>query len=116
ETRVEIILPTGDQSNAKARSLTTEEVERGKELIKQVGSLEFRILAGPDDAEAIEAAKKYLEEAKTNPQRKAEIEALSAVGKPPPFPDKAFPTKNDSLTGQTFKYSWVELSRNFRWE
>jgi SecD/SecF fusion protein len=117
ETRVEIILPTGDQRNAKTRSLTSEEVERVKELIKQVGSLEFRILAGErDDAEAMDAAKKYLEEAKTNPQRKAEIEALSAVGKPPPFPDKTFPTKNDQLTGQNFKYSWVELSRNFRWE
>ncbi|MFL5241800.1 MAG: protein translocase subunit SecD [Gemmataceae bacterium] len=101
----------------KARSLTTEEVERVKELIKQVGSLEFRILAGDtDDKEAMDAAKKYVDEAKTNAQRKTELESLAAVGRPPATPKERFTTRNDKLGAETFTYSWVELSRNFRWE
>src|SRR5262249_6785543 len=34
----------------------------------------------------------------------------------PPAPKTPFATRNEKLGSETFTYSWVELSRNFRWE
>ena len=49
-----------------SRSLTGEKVQQIKELISRQGSLEFRILANDrDDREAITAAQKWIEDAKT---------------------------------------------------
>jgi SecD/SecF fusion protein len=130
QTRVEIILPTGGHSS---RDLTAEEVERVKDLISQVGSLEFRILANNhDDRDAIEAARKYIE-AQSNTQlpeaerqaRKDELLHLAEKGQPPPKPinteagtsDPAdrllFPWKTPFAEGKT-SYSWVELGRQER--
>lgn len=96
------------------RALTTEEVERIKALIAQVGSLEFRILANTrDDKDAIEAAEKYFVEAQKDPKIKADLEALALSGKPPPPPmagpnDPYFDTATD--IGK-YSYSWVELGK-----
>ncbi|HEV8060477.1 MAG TPA: protein translocase subunit SecD, partial [Gemmataceae bacterium] len=96
------------------RALTTEEVERIKELIAQVGSLEFRILANTrDDKDAIEAAEKFFVDAQKEPKVKADLEALALAGKPPPPPmagpnDPFFDTASN--IGK-YSYSWVELGK-----
>ncbi len=83
------------------RALTTEEVERIKELISQVGSLEFRILANThDDKDAIEAAEKFFVDAQKEPKVKADLEALALAGKPPP-PPMAGPTIRSSIRQPT---------------
>lgn len=96
------------------RALTTEEVERIKALIAQVGSLEFRILANTrDDKDAIDAAEKFFVEAQKDPKIKADLESLALSGKPPPPPmagpnDPYFDTATD--IGR-YTYSWVELGK-----
>jgi SecD/SecF fusion protein len=96
------------------RLLTTEEVQHIKELVAQVGKLEFRILANrTDDQEAIEAATKYFADAKSNEERKSSLANLIVAGKPPPPPvgpngDHTFLAAND---GQRHTYSWVELGK-----
>ncbi len=96
------------------RALTTEEVQRIKELISQVGSLEFRILANTrDDKDAIDAAEKYFVDAQKDPKTKAELEALAVSGKPPP-PPMASPTDPyfDTASGiGRYSYSWVEIGK-----
>jgi SecD/SecF fusion protein len=115
-TRVEIILPTGGthSEGEGQRTFTTEEVQKVKELISEVGSLEFRILAhDSDDAAGIEAVKKYFDGIKDNPERLRELEEANKVGKPPPAPkaeDKAgFPTDKG-----LYNYSWMEMGRSYR--
>src|SRR5205085_6313232 len=65
------------------KDVTGEEIQHIKELISQVGSLEFRILANQqDDAEAIKAAQAYMD----NPANKPELERLALAGTAPPGP------------------------------
>jgi SecD/SecF fusion protein len=101
------------------KDVTGEEIQHIKELISQVGSLEFRILANQqDDADAIKVAQAYMD----NPANKPELERLALAGSPPPPPappaDKAvklptgamaFPTKKGNYT-----YSWIELGKEER--
>jgi SecD/SecF fusion protein len=101
------------------KDVTGEEIQHIKELISQVGSLEFRILANQqDDGEAIKAAQAYMD----NAANKSELERLALAGSPPPPPappsDKAvklssgamaFPTKKGNYT-----YSWIELGKEER--
>jgi SecD/SecF fusion protein len=94
--------------------LTGEEVQKVKELIASVGSLEFRILATThDDNEAIEAAKKYFDNAQKDPKIKAELEYLALKGKPPPAPDGKFTVHLYDYEGK-YGYKWVELGRLYR--
>jgi len=110
----QVPLDTTHRKGKRGQNLNTEEVEERKNLIAKVGSLEFRIIANPEvDQEAIDAARKYIESAKTNPEVKAELDRLAFQGKPPPppRPDKgdAFDTKQGRYT-----YSWFELGSFFR--
>jgi SecD/SecF fusion protein len=96
----------------KSRDVTTEQVQHIKNLIAQVGSLEFRILANEkDDEEAIKVAKAYFEDS----SHKEELQALAVKGQPPPGPppgDKeAFVVPDKG----SFTYSWVEISLKERW-
>jgi SecD/SecF fusion protein len=94
--------------------LTGEEVQKVKELIASVGSLEFRILANSrDDKEAIDAARKYFENAKKDPKIKADLEDRALKGKPPPAPDGKFTVHLHDYTG-TYTYKWVEVGRQYR--
>jgi len=112
-----------DNYGSKRRDVTGEEVQRIKELIAQVGSLEFRILANDrDDREAIEAAKAYVEaqglSGKEKDDREAELTRLAEKGLPPPAPKNAdgtskFPWSTGNGSGVT-GYSWVELGRQER--
>ena len=89
DTRVEIILPTGGTQNTQegGKPLTPEKVQEVKELISQVGSLEFRILANDaDDAAGIEAAKKFFDGIKDSPERLKELDDANKAGKAPPAP------------------------------
>src|SRR5690242_2208078 len=68
----------------KAKALTSEEVQKVKEKIAQVGSLEFRILANDhDDKRAIELAKAFFDRATKNdgPERKTLTDA-AITGRP----------------------------------
>ncbi len=97
------------------RHLTEEEVQKVKELIASVGSLEFRILANThDDNEAIEAARKYFETAQKDPNVKATLENLALKGKPPPPPEGKFTVHlRDDYIGK-YSYKWVEIGRQNR--
>jgi SecD/SecF fusion protein len=104
------------------RQVTSEEVQEFKELIAQVGSLEFRILANQtDDAEAIQAAKDQIANLAKPTETKdakgkiirgpSELERLASAGKPPPPPNDGKPFTTPL---GTYTYSWVELGRSER--
>ncbi|MCY2941489.1 MAG: protein translocase subunit SecD [Planctomycetota bacterium] len=98
--------------NKEKRSLTTEEVERIKDLIAQQGRLEFRILANRlDDEEAIAAAEKYLRE----PANQVRLKKLARDGDAPPAPmtDNGTATFNASINGDRaqYSYSWIEVGK-----
>src|SRR5205823_13768001 len=62
DSRVEIILPTGGAGSGGRANLSAEEIEEVKQLISQMGVLEFRILANQnDDPAGIDAAKAVVE-------------------------------------------------------
>jgi SecD/SecF fusion protein len=101
------------------KDVTGEEIQHIKELISQVGSLEFRILANQqDDGDAIKAAQAYMDNAANKP----ELERLALAGSPPPPPapppDKAFKLPNGAMAFPTKKgnytYSWIELGKEER--
>lgn len=101
------------QKSGLARDLTVEEVQRIKDLVAKVGSLEFRILANnKDDKEAIKDAKDLIESLRTT----QELKDLQEKGLPPPPPrdpvtrepkvyDITLPRANKSK----LRYAWVEL-------
>jgi preprotein translocase subunit SecD len=85
-----------------------------KELLAQVGLLEFLILANEvDDQEAFDAARKYFVEAREKPERQRALEDYAERGLPPPSPkpaqDDGFKTKLGEFT-----YRWMELGRSER--
>jgi SecD/SecF fusion protein len=111
----------------KRRFITGERVDEIKNLIKQVGSLEFRILANArDDQAAIEAARTYFtsltdprvpEEKKK--ERRTDLENNASRGLPPPRPQaddgsSVFHWKNEHGEGDA-TYSWIELGKQERY-
>ncbi len=95
------------------RELTGDEVERIKELISRVGSLEFLIVANSqDDRAAIDAAEKWL----TDPKNQEELKQRNIEGAAPPMPpgpeDGAYKA---TMHGETYYYTyrWVELGKNY---
>src|SRR5713226_2637220 len=102
-----------DNYKADRLHLTGEEIQKVKELIASVGSLEFRILANNrDDREPLAAAEKFFEDAQKNPKVKAELDyrALKGTAPPPPTPPtpQGFLLQLKGYKGY-FTYSWVEL-------
>jgi SecD/SecF fusion protein len=118
ETRMEISIPrSGDHA---------AQVQHVKDLLTQVGLLEFRILANlQDDKEGIETARTYIEGIRDanepedrRAERKRELEDRASRGLPPPPPrsadgGNAFPWSNPWGRGEA-TYSWVELGRSER--
>ena len=81
-------ITTNYSGGKERRALTTEEVERIKALIAQVGSLEFRILANTrDDKDAIDAAEKYFVEAQKDPKDKGRSGGSGGSGQTAPTTD-----------------------------
>jgi SecD/SecF fusion protein len=99
------------------KDLSVEEVQRIKDLVSKVGSLEFRILANStDDAKAMEDIKRLINEA--DPGTAREMEDAQQRGLPPPvlkeFRAGALkPKKYEIVTARgvhsAVSYSWVEL-------
>jgi SecD/SecF fusion protein len=115
DTRVELILPYGSQAGSKGR-INEGEVEHIKGLIREVGSLEFRILANDmddGDKEAVEAAREYFKRAKDNPtgDEAKDLEKAAKTGLPPPFPQDKGPFM---YKGEEVRYEWVELGKQSR--
>jgi SecD/SecF fusion protein len=96
------------------KAYTTEEVDRIKALISQVGSLKFLILANShDDQRAIDAAKSQL----ASPDVKATLDYDERKGLPPPGPRP--PEGHEGFLSEVdptyqYTYSWVEMGREFR--
>jgi SecD/SecF fusion protein len=98
---------------ADRRFVTSEEVQEFKELIAQVGNLEFRILANPtDDKEGIDAAQKEIETAPGGDEDKdkagnkpSKLDDLALEGKPPDPPNGGKPFSNG------YSYHWFEIGR-----
>ncbi|HET6573886.1 MAG TPA: protein translocase subunit SecD [Fimbriiglobus sp.] len=109
-TRVEIILPFTGSTSGEAGA-TEDFVQDVKNLVGQVGVLEFRILANNvDDAEAIRDAQRLIEEANTDPAAKARAKTRAEAGLPPEAPAGEY--KVLDLDGVT--YEWVELGKETR--
>ncbi|MBY0526842.1 MAG: protein translocase subunit SecD [Gemmataceae bacterium] len=108
-------------SAGQRQDLSGEQVQRVKELIAQVGSLEFRILANSeDDKEALRAAKEYIDaqndtklDDKARQARKSELENDAEEGRAPRVPDGPDGGFFDTPKGK-FKYAWVELGKSER--
>jgi SecD/SecF fusion protein len=113
-----VLKPEEPASTKRKRGgMTQDQVQERKELIAQVGSLEFRIPANQtnDDA-AIEAAKKFFEKAKNDRELQRELEAAANTGVPPPPPRASNGSSQFDTRLGRFSYSWVELSSDFRHE
>jgi SecD/SecF fusion protein len=116
-TEIESFIDENYQFSRDRRHLTGEQVQEVKELISRVGSLEFRILANAqDDKAAMDAARKFFEEASKDKKLQDDLDALAVAGKPPPAPvnpdgDPTFPTANDTAR---HSYTWVELGKSER--
>jgi SecD/SecF fusion protein len=102
------------QDVGQTRDLTVEEVQRIKELVARVGSLEFKILANDhDDKQAIKDSIEYF----SNPIHLDTLKAKAVRGEPPPGPLmpgsetelKAYTITLPHDTKSIVTYSWVEL-------
>src|SRR5262249_20373953 len=101
---IEEKIEKSNKASGRGRDLTVEEVQRIKELIAKVGSLEFRILANSfDDKAAIDEAKKMI---KNNKQDLAEKQVKGQ----PPQP----PTENGRPDGQPKKFDLTTLPRGYK--
>ncbi|MSQ94316.1 MAG: protein translocase subunit SecD [Gemmataceae bacterium] len=112
--RINVLTKKKDGEN---KDLSVEEVGRIKNLVQQVGSLEFRILANAnDDKAAIDDMKKMIN---LDRAADAELKETREKGLPPPtLRDGKEPRRYTIVTARTEKstvtYSWVELGRQER--
>ncbi len=108
------------------KSLTTEKIEECKALLRQVGNLEFRIIASAQhDPTAWEAAMDFFTRRRSPDKQKLFQEALNNAAFldiPPPPPESVSDEKMFTAKGVNgadlgkFTYSWVELDDSFRRE
>ena len=101
-------------SNVKRRSMTSEQVQKVKELISHVGSLQFVILANSnDDAEAFQVAKAWFADVPNDKLKQDALKVAAVTGTRPPSPrapdGKAFTTQLGS-----YNYTWIELGKGER--
>lgn len=106
------------KKTGQTHDLTVEEVQRIKDLVAKVGSLEFRILANSvDDKLGIKAAEETIKRVKENKPGELSDRAKKGLPPPPPMegnnPDskqKAVFTINLPRNQKSIvTYSWVEL-------
>jgi SecD/SecF fusion protein len=111
------------QATGHTRDLTVEEVQRIKDLVAKVGSLEFRILAnGVDDKAAIQDAKSLINT--SDPDVQAKLKELQEKGLPPPAPHvqrlqgdlKRYMLDLPNGNKSEVTYSWVEIGKKMRHE
>ena len=117
-TRVEIILPfSGSKRGAGGdkQGNTIDFVQATKARLRQVGVLEFRILANStDDRDGVADAKAVVERARTDPKVKQDLEELARRGLPPLPPPNAYSVTILGSTVDDTTYQWVELSKEER--
>jgi SecD/SecF fusion protein len=112
---IEKFMDTNSPGGKGRQPLTEEAVNHIKDLISQVGSLEFRILANDrDDEAAIKKAQEFFDTKNKEEEvaLKAKLDKYALDGKPPPPPappegDPGFEVPNRGY----HTYSWVELDR-----
>ncbi|MFO0865233.1 MAG: protein translocase subunit SecD [Gemmataceae bacterium] len=101
-------------SGSESKDLTVEEVQRIKDLVSKVGSLEFRILAnGKDDKDAVAEAESYI----NTKVDQEELKKLAEAGLPPPTvmdpnepnKKKVYPVNLARNEKSQVSYAWVEL-------
>src|SRR5207237_6513106 len=110
-----VLLPAKGMGN-HARNLNAEEITRIKSLIRQTGTLEFRILANTvDDVEVINATTAMYNKPAGDAKLKADLESIARNGGLPllpPEPPMRWSTTRNGLGNQSYK--WVELGRGER--
>lgn len=105
---VEAFINERYQASGGKKSLSSEEVQKIKDLIAQQGSLEFRILANEHmDGAAIRAAQDYFKN--KSPERTELLRRRAVQGLPPEPPKPA-----DDAEPWRFTYSWFELGKDER--
>ena len=105
-SRIEIILPHAASAGGKEGS-TDNEIQEVKNLVGQVGVLEFRILANnTDDIQGIKDARKIIDSAVTDPEMKKRLDLRAAEGRPPIGPDGTY-----QIFGTDISYEWVPLGK-----
>jgi SecD/SecF fusion protein len=114
-----LVKPLTAKKGKRGQNLTMEEVQERKELISQVGSLEFRMFANNDnDSEAIKAAGEYFDKSKGDTEAAAQIRTelknRNYKGQPPPKPISSDGSEIFTTPLGRFTYSWVELGVNYR--
>ena len=115
DSRIEIILPfspsTKSAAGGKDKEAVTEDfVQFVKNVVSQVGVLEFRILADDtDDAQAVEEATRLV-----NGQTPEEAAKLAKAGLPPPAPTGDYKVTVNDVEADKVTYAWVELSKEER--
>jgi SecD/SecF fusion protein len=117
ESRVEILMPYKAPAPGEDASAGND-VEYVKGLIREVGSLEFRIVANyHDDDRAIGDVQNVLDKAKENPEGEESktLDAAARSGLPPPFPNKPADDPDQYIfENDPVQYAWVELGKNER--
>jgi SecD/SecF fusion protein len=109
-SRIEIILPRSASLSGSKEGATEDYIQEVKGLVRQVGVLEFRIVANPnDDAAGVADARSLIERAKTDPKFKDELEDLARRGLPPPAPSSTYSVTVNGETIPDTTYQWVEL-------
>lgn len=107
-SEVEAFVNNRYQASGGKKSLSSEEVQKIKDLIAQQGSLEFRIVANEHmDGQAIRSALDYF---KNKTPERTELLRRRAIQGLPPEPPKAA----DDAEPWKFSYSWFELSKDER--
>jgi SecD/SecF fusion protein len=90
------------------KNLTSEQVQKIKDLIAQQGSLDFRIIANQhQDGVPIKAAQDFFKN--KSPEQTRDLERRATQGLPPPAPPRPADAE-----GWLSTYSWVEMSRDER--
>ena len=108
-SRVEIILPYSGSTTGNKASANEEFVQEVRNLVKQAGVMEFRILANmSDDGEGITEAQKLIDAG--DPKA---LEEAAKLGKAPPAPEAKFKVKA-SGDEVDVTYQWVELGQEER--
>lgn len=118
-SRVEIVLPYGARAGEGGPGLNQSEVEQIKGLIREVGSLEFRILANDmddGDREALDAAREFMRRAHENPTgpEAQELATAAKAGLPPPFPNRGPNETPFIFKGEEIRYEWIEIGKQGR--
>ncbi len=108
-SRIEIILPTGGNTATGKSDLTMGEIDEVKQLIRQVGSLEFRIIANDfDDKRAIDDAIEQIKD----PNRQKSLSERALKGLPPEAPVSYGDPYE--VHGEAANYAWVEIGQEER--